>query len=85
MPEEEDVDLPSISTPGDSSMSRRDPKVATVVVLGGGEEVAALGDLNFVRNENASPIEAISSRDAASARPLLGNEFIMTLEMLCAR
>jgi hypothetical protein len=59
-------------------MSRRDPKVATVVVLlGGGEEVAAVvGDVNFARSENASPVEAISSRDAASARPLLGNEFI---------
>jgi len=60
-------------------MSRRDPKVETVVVLlggGGGEGVAALGDVNFARSENASPVEAISSRDAASARPLLGNEFI---------
>jgi hypothetical protein len=80
MPEEEDVDFPSPSTPpGDSSMSRRDPKEASVVVvLGGGEEVAAVvGDVNFVRRENASPVEAINSRDADSARPLMGTEFIM--------
>ncbi len=75
------MDSSSPSTPPEASEnSRGDPKDASVV-LGGEEEevVAVLVDDNLVRTENASPVEAIKSRDAASARHLLGDEFIMTL------